>query len=90
MLTFPDGSGADSHDDHTAITLVINDRQFPLPSSLGWRNADNAWSQFITALGQAAHFDVYVNDRKAGSFNPGIRNTQQELKNISDCENTAG
>ena len=26
MLTFPDGSGADSHDDHTAITLVINDR----------------------------------------------------------------
>ena len=90
MLTFPDGSGADSHDDHTVITLVINDRQFPLPSSLGWRNADNAWSQFITALGQAAHFDVYVNDRKAGSFNPGLRNTQQELKNISDSKNTAG
>ena len=42
MLTFPDGSGADSHDDQTVITLVINDRQFPLPSSLGWRNADNA------------------------------------------------
>lgn len=89
LITLPDGRGADSHDEKTVITVVVDSRQFPLPSSLGWRNADNAWERFITALSHAATFDVYVNDQKIGHFNPGLKNTQQELEGIRHCINTA-
>ncbi|CNG66583.1 hypothetical protein [Yersinia similis] len=81
---------ADSRDDKTAITIVTDDQQFPLPYSLGWRNGDNAWIQFIDALGHAATFDVYINDKKAGSFNPGLKNTKKELSDLSGCRNTEG
>ncbi|AJI93715.1 putative cP4-6 prophage [Yersinia ruckeri] len=90
LIDLPDGTGADSRDDKTAITVVTDDQQFPLPSSLGWRNGDNAWIQFIDALGHAATFDVYVNDKKVGSFTPGIKNTKKELDDLSGCRNTAG
>jgi hypothetical protein len=90
LIDLPDGTRADSHDDETAITVVADDQQFPLPSSLGWRNGDNAWIQFIDALGNAATFDVYVNDKKVGRFSPGINNTKKELEDLSGCRNTAG
>jgi len=90
LIDLPDGTRADSHDDKTAITIVTDDQQFPLPSSLGWRNGDNAWVQFIDALGNAATFDVYVNDKKVGHFSPGIKNTKKELEDLSGCRNTAG
>lgn len=41
MLTLPDGSGADSQDEKTAITVVTDDQTFPC-RPLGWRNGDNA------------------------------------------------
>lgn len=87
-LTLPDGTLLNSHDDGTDITVVMNDSQYPLPSSLGWRNGDNAWVSFIDALGQATSFDVYVSDKKVGSFSPGRKNTQKELSDLSDCRNT--
>lgn len=90
LIDLSDGTRVDSRDDKTAITVVTDDQQFPLPSSLGWRNGDNAWIQFIDALGHAATFDVYVNDKKVGSFTPGIKNTKKELDNLSECRNTAG
>ncbi|EKZ6361115.1 hypothetical protein ABFC59_07345 [Enterobacter hormaechei] len=90
LIDLPDGTRADSHDDKTAIMIVTDDQQFPLPSSLGWRNGDNAWIQFIDALGNAATFDVYVNDKKVGHFSPGIKNTKKELEDLSGCRNTAG
>lgn len=90
LIDLPDGTRADSHDDKTAIMIVTDDQQFPLPSSLGWRNGDNAWIQFIDALGNAATFDVYVNDKKVGHYSPGIKNTKKELEDLSGCRNTAG
>ncbi len=90
LIDLPDGTRADSHDDKTAITIVTDDQQFPLPYSLGWRNGDNAWIQFIDALGHAATFEVYINDKKAGGFNPGLKNTKKELSDLSDCRNTEG
>ncbi|CAI2477861.1 hypothetical protein [Serratia liquefaciens] len=90
LIDLSDGTRVDSRDDKTAITVVTDDQQFPLPSSLGWRNGDNAWIQFIDALGHAATFDVYVNDKKVGSFTPGIKNTKKELDDLSGCRNTAG
>ncbi|EPE4835603.1 hypothetical protein ACSIZT_000923 [Yersinia enterocolitica] len=90
LIDLSDGTRVDSRDDKAAITVVTDDQQFPLPSSLGWRNGDNAWIQFIDALGHAATFDVYVNDKKVGSFTPGIKNTKKELDDLSGCRNTAG
>lgn len=90
IIDLPDGTRVDSRDDKTTITVVTDDQQFPLPSSLGWRNGDNAWIQFIDALGHAATFDVYVNDKKVGSFTPGIKNTKKQLNDLSGCRNTAG
>ncbi|MGA7586171.1 MAG: hypothetical protein WCB03_09095 [Rouxiella badensis] len=90
LIDLPDGTRVDSRDDKTTITVVTDDQQFPLPSSLGWRNGDNAWIQFIDALGHATTFDVYVNDKKVGSFTPGIKNTEKELDDLSGCRNTAG
>ncbi|EIX3056728.1 hypothetical protein MKI08_003948, partial [Escherichia coli] len=65
------------------ITVVMDNSQYPLPSFLGWRNGDNAWVSFIDALSQAANFDVYVNDKKVGTFSPGLKNTQKELSDLS-------
>lgn len=90
LISLPDGTGADSRDDKTAITIVTDDQQFPLPYSLGWRNGDNAWIPFIDALGHAATFDVYVNDKKVGRFNPGLKNTEKVLDDLSGCRNTEG
>ncbi|MBN3262159.1 hypothetical protein [Pectobacterium brasiliense] len=90
LIELPDSTGADSRNDKTAITVVANDQQFPLPSSLGWRNGDNAWIQFIDALEHAATFDVYVNDKKVGSFSPGLKNTKKVLDDLSGCRNTVG
>ncbi|ENP1791639.1 hypothetical protein NFJ68_20065 [Klebsiella aerogenes] len=88
LIDLPDGTRVDSHDDKTTITVVTDDQQFPLPSSLGWRNGDNAWIQFIDAIGNAATFDVYVNNNKLGSFRPGLKNTQKELSDLSECRTT--
>jgi hypothetical protein len=90
LVTLPDGKMLNSHDDGTAITVVADNHPYPLPASLGWRNGDNAWVSFIGALSHAATFDVYVNDKKIGTFTPGLSNTQQELDTLKECRNTAG
>lgn len=33
-----------SHDDSTGITVVMDHKQYAIPSTLGWRNGDNAGS----------------------------------------------
>lgn len=88
LVTLPNGTMLDSHDDGTEITVVMDNSQYPLPSSLGWRNGDNAWVSFIDALGQSSNFDVYVSDKKVGTFNPGLKNTQKELSDLSECRTT--
>lgn len=87
-LTLLDGTSVSSHDDGTEITVVMDSSQYPLPSFLGWRNGDNAWVSFIDALGQSSNFDVYVNNNKVGSFSPGLKNTQKELSDLSECRTT--
>lgn len=81
-LTLPGGTSVSSHDDGAEITVVMDNSQYPLPSFLGWRNGDNAWVSFIDALSQAANFDVYVNDKKIGTFSPGLKNTQYAKRNV--------
>lgn len=90
LISLPDGTKADSRDDKTKIIVVTDGQQFPLPSSLGWRNGDNAWIQFIDALEHTATFDVYVNDKKVGIFSPGLKNTKKELDDLDGCRNTEG
>ena len=76
-----------SHDDSTGITVVMDHKQYAIPSTLGWRNGDNAWFSFIMDIRKARQFDVYVNDQKVGSFNPDVRNAQKVLPTLADCTN---
>ncbi len=50
LIDLPDGTRVDSRDDKTTITVVTDDRQFPLPASLGWRNGDNAGFSLLMPL----------------------------------------
>ncbi|QJW56505.1 hypothetical protein HL670_03401 [Serratia plymuthica] len=85
MLTLSDGTVTDSQDDKTSITFVTDDQQFPLPSSLGWRNGDNAWVSFIDAIGKATSFDIYVNDKNVGHFSPSAGNVRKVFADMSGC-----
>jgi hypothetical protein len=91
ILTLADGTRADSQDEKTAITVVTSDQQYPLPSSLGWRNGDNDWLSFIEAISKATSFDIYVSDNRVGHFSPLPGNVHKVLADMSDCTTlTAG
>ena len=68
-----------SHDDDTTITVVMDHQQYIIPSSLGWRNGDNARFDFISNISEAGQFDVYVNDHKAGTFTADRKNAEKVL-----------
>ncbi|HHS9553131.1 TPA: hypothetical protein ACTXCE_004273 [Raoultella planticola] len=91
MLTLPDVTEADSQDEKTVMTVVTSDQQYPLPSSLGWRNGDNDWLSFIEAISKATSFDIYVNDNKVEHFAPSTGNVHKVLADMSGCTTlTAG
>lgn len=85
LVTLPDGKILSSHDEKTHITLVTGDEQYGVPSSLGWRNGDNAWVSFIYAVRKATSFDVWVNDKKVASFAPSASNVHKVLADMTDC-----
>lgn len=85
LVTLPDGKILSSHDENTHITLVTGDEQYGVPSSLGWRNGDNAWVSFIDAVRKATSFDVWVNDKKVASFAPSASNVHKVLADMTDC-----
>ena len=87
FLTLADNRMASSHDDGTTVTVVMNHQQYVIPSSLGWRNGDNAWYDFISDIRKARQFDVYVNDRKAGTFTADLKNAEKVLPTPGDCGN---
>ncbi|MGC1003560.1 hypothetical protein H0Z11_18120 [Pantoea agglomerans] len=87
FLTQTDNRMVSSHDDGTSITVVMNHQQYAIPSSLGWRNGDNAWYDFIKDIRQAGQFEVYINNRKAGTFSPDVQNAQKVLPTLADCTN---
>ncbi|ELM7982926.1 hypothetical protein Q2P58_004976, partial [Escherichia coli] len=66
---------------------VMDHQQYIIPSSLGWRNGDNAWFDFISNISEAGQFDVYVNDHKAGTFTADRKNTEKVLSTPGDCSN---
>ncbi|MWR86579.1 hypothetical protein GQA08_23795, partial [Escherichia coli] len=68
-------------------TVVMDHKQYAIPSTLGWRNGDNTWFSFIMDIRKARQFDVYVNDQKVGSFNLDVRNAQKVLPTLADCTN---
>jgi len=76
-----------SHDDGTTIMVVMNHQQYVIPSSLGWRNGDNAWYDFISDIRKARQFEVYVNDRKAGTFSADPTNAAKVLPAPGGCGN---
>ena len=53
FLTLADDKMVSSHDDDTTITVVMDHQQYIIPSSLGWRNGDNAWFDFISNISEA-------------------------------------
>jgi len=85
LVTLPDGNVLSSHDKNTLITLVTGDEQYNVPSSLGWRNGDNDWVSFIDAIKKATSFDIYLNDKKVGSFSPSAGNISKVLSDMSEC-----
>ncbi|MCA7808992.1 hypothetical protein LE140_24110, partial [Escherichia coli] len=87
FLTLADDKMVSSHDDDTTITVVMDHQQYIIPSSLGWRNGDNAWFDFISNISEAGQFDVYVNDHKAGTFTADRKNTEKVLSTPGDCSN---
>ena len=87
FLTQTDNRMVSSHDDGTTITVVMNHQQYVIPSRLGWRNGDNAWYDFISDIRKARQFEVYVNDRKAGTFSIDPTNATKVLPTPGDCGN---
>ncbi|HAV8683249.1 TPA: hypothetical protein JLD50_004367 [Escherichia coli] len=87
FLTLADDKMVSSHDDDTTITVVMDHQQYIIPSSLGWRNGDNAWFDFISNISEAGQFDVYVNDHKAGTFTADRKNAEKVLSTLGDCSN---
>ena len=85
LVTLPGGKILSSRDENTRITLVTGDEQYGVPSSLGWRNGDNAWVSFIDAIKKAISFDIYLNDKKVGSFSPSAGNVSKVLSDMSEC-----
>jgi len=87
FLTLTDNRMVSSHDDGTTVTVVMDHKQYAIPSTLGWRNGDNAWFDFIMDIRKTGQFDVYVNDRKAGTFTVDLKNAEKVLPTPGDCGN---
>ncbi|RLW80379.1 hypothetical protein EAI72_12180 [Escherichia coli] len=87
FLTQTDNRIFSSHDDGTTVTVVMDHKQYAIPSTLGWRNGDNAWYDFIMDIRKTGQFDVYVNDRKAGTFTVDLKNAEKVLPTPGDCGN---
>ena len=87
FLTLTDNRMVSSHDDGTTVTVVMDHKQYAIPSTLGWRNGDNAWYDFIMDIRKTGQFDVYVNDRKAGTFTVDLKNAEKVLPIPGDCSN---
>ncbi|ASG46223.1 hypothetical protein KJI44_001519 [Escherichia coli] len=87
FLTQTDNRIVSSHDDGTTVTVVMDHKQYAIPSTLGWRNGDNAWYDFIMDIRKTGQFDVYVNDRKAGTFTVDLKNAEKVLPTPGDCGN---
>ncbi|MFU9003073.1 hypothetical protein [Proteus sp. TSJ240517] len=85
-LSLPKGETVNSYDKNDpSIVVVIDDEQYGIPSSLGWRNADNAWYNFIEAIGKATTFDVYLNNKPVGTWKPSKKNVSKVLNGIQTC-----
>ncbi|EJP5811788.1 hypothetical protein ACTE34_003852 [Cronobacter sakazakii] len=87
FLTLAGDKTISSHDNSTDITVVMDHKQYAIPSTLGWRNGDNAWFSFIMDIRKARQFEVYVNDRKAGTFSVDLTNATKALPTLADCTN---
>ena len=87
FLTQTDNRIFSSHDDGTTVTVVMDHKQYAIPSTLGWRNGDNAWYDFIMDIRKTGQFDVYVNDSKAGTFTVDLKNAEKVLPTPGDCGN---
>jgi len=87
FLTLAGDKTVSSHDDSTDITVVMDHKQYAIPSTLGWRNGDNAWFSFIMDIRKARQFEVYVNDHKAGTFSVDLTNAMKALPTLADCTN---
>lgn len=61
------------------ITLVTEGEMFPIPTELGARSADNAWSNFIGAINQAQEFEIYVGSKKVASYKAFQKNREKVL-----------
>ncbi|CAM7041787.1 hypothetical protein [Enterobacter roggenkampii] len=87
FLTLTDNRMVSSHDDGTTVTVVMDHKQYAIPSTLGWRNGDNAWYDFIMDIRKTGQFDVYVNDRKTRTFTVDLKNAEKVLPTPGDCGN---
>lgn len=86
-LKAPDGQMMTSHNENMTLAIVMNNRQYIIPSSLGWRAADEAWEQFMSEIRNVTHFAVYANDTQIARFNATLKNAQSELPEVSECTN---
>jgi len=84
-VTLANGTTVYPGDQDPNIVVVMNDQQYWIPPSLGWRNADNAWVSFIGDIAKAQSFDVYINDKKVSTYLVNLKNAQKVLPQEGEC-----
>jgi len=84
-VTLANGTTVYPRDQDPNIVVVMNDQQYWIPPSLGWRNADNAWVSFIGDIAKAQSFDVYINDKKVSTYLVNLKNAQKVLPQEGEC-----
>lgn len=67
------------------IAFVINDEAYYIPEQTKTRSEGNMWNSFTRAIADADEFDVYVNDKPIGQFQPNAKNRLKTFTDF-DCE----
>lgn len=81
-VTFTSHNGQEYPSDKYSIEFVINDESYIVPESSMTRSHAGQWDNFISAISKATAFDVYINNKKAATFNPRPKNVQKALSDI--------
>ena len=81
-LTITLANGKEYTPENVAIEFVINEEVYGIVPETITRTNGGLWDMFIGAISKATTFDVYINNKKVGTFNPSPKNVQKVLKDM--------
>ena len=67
------------------IAFVIDDEAYYIPKETKTRSEGNMWDSFTRAIMKANQFEVYVDDKAIGQFQPNEKNRLKTFTDF-DCE----